>query len=245
MYLHGYRETLSGYEYARWIAIAHTVRQVLKFEHTESLLDYGSGSGLHIELWKTLFPEAKLDFCDISSVALDKLSQKYPEYKHNCYLVNENKAQITGEQKYDVITSIEVMEHVDSLEDYFEDIKRLLKPGGIFIWTTPCANRFSIEHIHGVLTGQIEKTSEGFIRWKWEDPTHLRRLKSNQIRQMLEKYGFRNIGFRFRSHFFSFVCTKLCTGKFQKFGEKAMMLDYTLFRRLPNAASMIGFAQKG
>lgn len=48
----------------------------------------------------------------------------------------------------------------------------------------------------------------------------------------------------FRSHLFSFVCTKLFRGPLWKLGEKMMLLDYSLFRLLPNGASMIGFAIK-
>ena len=54
---------------------------------------------------------------------------------------------IITDNKFNIITSIEVMEHVEDLTAYVKDIYRLLKPGGIFIWTTPCANKYSIEYL--------------------------------------------------------------------------------------------------
>jgi len=242
-YLDGYRKRLNGYEIARWMALDHFIRKILKIKNVKTVLDYGSGSGLHVELWKKVFPLANLYFCDISLVALEKLKSKYPEFKLKCREVKEDKAPF-DDDFFDVIVSIEVMEHVENLNSYLNDIYRLLKRGGIFIWTTPCANLFSIEHIFNVLTNQIEKTSEGYIRWKWEDPTHRRRLKSNEIKSKLQDVGFKNIGFRFRSHFFSFICTRWFKGCLRKLGERMMLLDYSLFRRLPNGASMIGYAYK-
>ena len=176
-------------------------------------------------------------------MALEKLISKYPEFKFKCAEVKENTAPF-AEDFFDVVVSIEVMEHVENLNVYLNAIYRVLTPGGIFIWTTPCANRFSIEHVFNVFTNQIEKTSEGYRRWKWEDPTHIRRMKSNEIKDKLQEVGFIDVWFRFRAHFFSYICTRLFKGCLQKLGERMMSLDYSLFRRLPNGASMLGYAEK-
>ena len=55
-YLTDYRESLSGYEFARWSALDHFIRKILKLNNIKTVLDYGSGSGLHIDLWKKVFP---------------------------------------------------------------------------------------------------------------------------------------------------------------------------------------------
>lgn len=245
LYLHGYREKLSEYEFARWNALDHFVRNVSKLDDNriKKVLDYGSGIGLFTGLWKKLFPRSTLYFCDVSTVALKRLKKNYPEFKSSCAEIKESKAQFKN-NSFDLVVSIEVMEHVGNLNDYLKDIYRVLKPGGIFIWTTPCGNCFSIEHIFNIFNDQIEKTKEGNTRWKWEDRTHLRRLKSREIKKELETYGFTNIFFRFRAHFFSFFCTNYMRGPLTKIGEKMMSLDYLLFRRIPNGASMIGYAEK-
>ena len=157
--------------------------------------------------------------------------------------VKENRAPFK-DKKFDIILSIEVMEHVSDLNAYLRDIHRLLKKGGIFIWTTPCANPFSIEYLYYKISNQIEKTNEGFRRWKLEDSTHIRRLKSNEVKSKLKKVGFERIGFKFRAHFFSFICSTFFRGFLRKIGEKLMLLDYSLFRSFPNGASMMGCAIK-
>ena len=206
IYTKGSREILSGYEYARWHALRHFISKVIKLQNNKMVLDYGCGNGLFVGLFKEIFYKAELYFCDISSVALEQLQNKYPEYRANCVEIKENKTQFK-DGMFDVIVSVEVMEHAEKLDDYLMEIYRLLRKGGVFVWTTPCGNPFSIEDIWGKLTAQIEKTREGYVRWKWESPTHLRRLKSKEIREKLISIGFNSVDFRFRAHLFSFLCT--------------------------------------
>jgi len=237
-----YREYLTGFEIARWDALAHFIPVVLGKTDVGKVLDYGAGSGLYVPLWLKLFKNAELHCCDISVVALDKLKSKFPQLENNCNIVNEHQAQIDG-NLFDVIVSVEVMEHVENLQSYIADIHRLLKPGGHFIWTTPCANILSIEHVIYSITGQIEFTDEGYRRWKSEAPIHVRRLKSEEAKQLLLESGFENVRFRFRSHFFSYVCTRF-PRRFSNLADKLMKLDYKLFRKMPNGASMLGCARK-
>jgi SAM-dependent methyltransferase len=242
-YSAGYREHLSGYEIARWQALDHFISNVTALSSAKMVLDYGAGSGFHVDLWEKVFPKAELYFCDISPVAMGKFEAKYPRHARHYFLVHESQADFS-DNMFDVIVSIEVMEHVEQLDSYLRDIQRLLKPGGRFVWTTPCGNSFSIEHIYAAITGKIEPTNEGYRRWKWEDPAHLRRLKSRELNDLLQKNGFSDVQFRFRAHFFSFVCTYLPTQRLMRLRERLMTLDYRLLRSLPNAASMIGSAKK-
>jgi len=243
-YEEGYRENLTGWEFARYAALEHVIKKVLKLGAVKKTLDYGCGSGMHVSLWQKSFPESDLYFGDISAVALKQLNEKYPQYTQNCQEIVKDRLSYESNQ-FDVIVSVEVMEHVEDLKAYVREINRLLKPGGYFIWTTPCGNWFSIEHIFSFLTMNIEKTKEGYRRWKWEDSTHIRRLKTAEIKKILSENKYDRIGFRMRSHIFSFLCTYLFRGPLRKIGEKLMFLDYLLFRMLPNGASMIGFARKG
>jgi 2-polyprenyl-3-methyl-5-hydroxy-6-metoxy-1,4-benzoquinol methylase len=238
-----YREHLSGYEIARWEALDHFIAHVLKPGSAGKVLDYGAGSGLHVALWEHIFRGAELHFCDISPVAMEKFTAKYPRYAQRYSLVRESRSGLS-DNTFDVIVSVEVMEHVENLERYAGDIKRLLKPGGCFIWTTPCGNHCSIEHLFSALTGKIERTSEGYRRWSWEDPTHVRRLRSNEVERLLRKKGFTDITFRFRAHLFSFICTHVRLRRIKHLRNRLMTLDYALFRRLPNGASMLGGAKK-
>jgi SAM-dependent methyltransferase len=197
-----------------------------------------------VPLWKAVFPRAELSFCDVSAVALDKLQSRYPEYRGRCGLVHAGRAELEI-QSADVIVSVEVLEHVEDLAETVADVYRLLAPGGVFVWTTPCANPLSVEHLYNVFTRQIDPTPDGYRRWRWEDPTHLRRLTSAEAAAVLRRAGFASIAFRYRAHLFSFVCSRTPARRLaEPVKDRLMQLDYALFRRFPNGASMIGCARK-
>lgn len=65
----------------------------------------------------------------------------------------------------------------------------------------------------------------------------------------MKDVGFEKIGFEFRTHFFGTIAYQTWIRiprhrKFLKFFTALAHLDYLLFRKLPNAASMLGVARK-
>lgn len=242
-YAGDYRQELEGYEVARWKALEHYLLNVAKVSDAKLVLDYGAGAGLHVDLWRQAFPQADLYGCDISSTAGEKCVAKYPHLTGRYRRIDNDRVDFPDEM-FDVILSIEVMEHVEDLEAYLREIYRLLKPGGKFIWTTPCGNFGSIDHLYSVLAGKTESARDDTRRFTWEDPTHLRRLKSGQARRFIQNAGFREAFFRYRAHLFSFLCTYVIRSRPYRLRHWLMTLDYRLFRLLPNASSMIGCATK-
>lgn len=241
-YTGDYRQHLSGYEIARWKALEHFIVKVLKLGGASTVLDYGAGRGLHVPLWERVFPKAELSFCDISTTARERFLSDYARYGDHYYIIDDVANPIPT-RKFDVVVSVEVMEHVIDLDKYLTAIHQHLKPGGYFVWTTPCANRLSVEHIVGFLTRKIEPTPEGYRRWTWEDPTHVRRLRSDELEDRLQKVGFSKPCYRFRAHLFSMLCTNLPQRFPDGLRHELMTWDYRLFRRLPNGASMMGGVQ--
>lgn len=96
----------------------------------KKVLDYGSGSGYGAYI---LSKEAKSVIgADISQEAVEYSNKEYVQgnlnFKHIADLSNE---------KFDVITSFQVIEHVSNDEKYLRDLKKLLLPGGSLIISTP------------------------------------------------------------------------------------------------------------
>lgn len=243
-YLNGYRQSLNGYEVARFQALERFIPMAVAPDRPKRVLDYGAGNGLYHPLWMKLFPDAELFQCDISSSAQEKFQERFPDQQNGRYgLIRSGRAPF-ADGSFDLIVSVEVIEHVSDLEAYFLDIWRLLEPGGYFIWTTPCGNALSIEHLYAFFTGQIERSATGERRWHWEEPTHLRRLQSREIRASMRKSGFSDFIFRYRAHLFSFLCTYPMAKWPEKRKERIMGWDYRFFRLFPNAASMVARARK-
>jgi 2-polyprenyl-3-methyl-5-hydroxy-6-metoxy-1,4-benzoquinol methylase len=57
------------------------------------------------------------------------------------------------DRSFDLVISVEVLEHVGDVTKSAKEISRLLAPGRLAVLTTPCANRFSIEWFYNVVTG--------------------------------------------------------------------------------------------
>ncbi len=244
-YDRGYQEGLRGYEYARWSALRAVIPRAMAGRRPAVVLDYGCGSGLFTPLLRALYPTAEIWGCDISPRALELFAARHPGLASRLEMVDGHRARLADES-VDLCLSVEVMEHVLDLGAYLGDVARLLRPGGIFVWTTPCANALSLEHWIARGRGLIRPTPEGYRVWAWEDPAHVRRLTSAEAAEQLARAGLRCAGFRFRSHLFSYLCDRLIRAwpGLTRTGERLMLLDFLLFRRLPNGASMIGWAAK-
>ncbi len=59
--------------------------------------------------------------CDINSVAIEKLINKYPEFKLKRTGVKNNHAPFK-KRFFDVIVNVGVIEHVEELDAYLHDI---------------------------------------------------------------------------------------------------------------------------
>lgn len=238
-----YRDGLSCYEAARVTALRHFIPRVAGLRDPARVLDYGVGNGLHVPLWRELFPLSELHGCDISVAALAQLQEGHARVV--VHAMSGHCVDVAA-GSFDAVVSIEVMEHVSDLGAYVADVHRVLKPGGAFVWTTPCANVGSIEHLVALWRHEIDPTAEGYRRFRWEDPDHVRRLTGGEVKRVLGAVGFRDLRLRYRAHFFSFLVARYWRLARLPEGVKARLyeLDYRVFRWLPNGASMVGVARK-
>jgi SAM-dependent methyltransferase len=81
-----------------------------------------------------------------------------------------------NDQSFDVITAIEVLEHVDQPLEVLKDIRRLLKPGGLFFFTTGNA---------ALYRGRLPS-------WNYVIPEiHISFFEPETLQQALTRAGFR------------------------------------------------------
>lgn len=103
----------------------------------KTVLDVGSGTGFYIDRWKEL-QAAAITGMDITQIAVEKLTQKYPD-------IPFIRADIGGElvpplagQQFDIISCIDVLYHIMDDEHYARAIRNiysLLKPGGVLLFS--------------------------------------------------------------------------------------------------------------
>lgn len=101
---------------------------------TISLLELGTGSGFFLLAAHESFPKAHLSGIEFDDRLLEATQKRAPFA--NTWQGNVEIFDIPGE-KFDVITSFQVIEHLYKPESMVKKVAHHLKPGGLFIFTTP------------------------------------------------------------------------------------------------------------
>ena len=106
-------------------------------KETDKVLEIGCGDGYGSHVLSA--SGAEVVAIDVDSTSVNYARSKY--IKDNLVFEAFDGRNINyNDHSFDVILSFQVIEHVDSVENYLLNIKRLLKPDGMFIITTPNRN---------------------------------------------------------------------------------------------------------
>lgn len=146
---------IATYEYAK------------KLVKDKKVLDYGCGSGYGSHLLSGT--AASVTGVDISKEAVDFAAQEYKAPNLGFKTIAE-----LGNEKFDVITSFQVIEHVPDDKKYASALKQLLNPGGILIISTP-------DKKHRLFN---------YIQQPW-NIFHLKEYTPQSLERLLKKYFFK------------------------------------------------------
>ena len=107
------------------------------------ILDLGCGDGRLCPLWKEL-TSAEVYGLELSPNAVEQAQKRYPFIYYK-----EGDAVATGyeDEQFDVIICQEVLEHVAHQKDLINECRRILKPDGYLLLTTP--NKFYFDRRRG------------------------------------------------------------------------------------------------
>lgn len=109
---------------------------LLPGETQASILDLGCGTGLELEEFFLLNPEARITGIDLTEAMLNALKSKFPN-KNLTLICGSYFLVPLGEEKYDAAVSVESLHHFTKEEkkSLYKKLKNALKPGGYFILT--------------------------------------------------------------------------------------------------------------
>jgi SAM-dependent methyltransferase len=243
-YKSGYmQDFLDLYEACRVVTVRNTLRS-LPVEPGQ-VLDYGCGEGRYLEILGERFPDAGLVGSDISRVALEHVRERQPGAR---VVQMQDERVPEPDRSFGVVLSVEVLEHVSNVESAVSEIGRLLAPGGWAVITTPCANPGSPEWIANRLRGGLQSTPDGYGRFASDEPGHLRRLTSRDLRVLLSRAGLEVERVDFRAQLFTPMMAWAPGRVSRRLGPDLMtkigLLDWMLLRRLPTGATMVAVAQR-
>lgn len=155
------------------------------------ILDAGAGFGQYTYRLARLFPTALIKAIDIKQEQVWDCNQFFLKTGMNDRVIFE-KADLTlfcEPEQYDLVISVDVMEHIE--EDYavFENFYQSMAPGGMLLISTPSDQGGSDAHDHD----HDHDGVSGFIDEHVRDGYNV-----NDIRQKLQKAGFSNIDVKYQ-----------------------------------------------
>lgn len=101
---------------------------------SRKILNVGCGLG-HFERYiKAMNPNWDVHGTDFSHYAVEKASELAPHIK---FFVSGNTEFYANEGTFDVVTALDIIEHVEDDIKFVREMHRLLKDGGKVIFTTP------------------------------------------------------------------------------------------------------------
>jgi SAM-dependent methyltransferase len=161
----------------------------------DRLLDIGCGDGSYTRRLADGF--TKVDAIDIQTDLLTQFTQRVagtPAARQ--ITIREMSAARLDypDDTFDVVTSIEVLEHIVELDQALSEIRRVLKPGGRFAFTTP--NRWFLFETHGFIVGGRRYAPSRAPFLTWVGPLHrrladARTFTAGELRRRLAAAGLR------------------------------------------------------
>jgi SAM-dependent methyltransferase len=206
------------------------------------VLDFGCGEARYFDTVAALFPAAAITGCDVSAVALRRAQEQHPG---GTFLPMGGGRIPVADASVDLLLSVEVLEHVDDVAEATREIGRVLRPGGVAVISTPCANRWSLEWVMNRLRPRgLQPSPDGYGRFATDEPGHLRRLESRDLAILLAHADMTVRQFSFRAHLFTTLVALRPARIPFALRVRLAMLDWRLWRRRPNGATMLVVATK-
>jgi len=152
------------------------IRSIKKFQNTnpQVILDIGCSSGYLIEKLILKFPKSLVIGADVIKEPLHRLSQKL---KNTPFIRFDLLKNPFHESFADVITLLNVAEHIRDDKKAFEECYKILKPNGILIIEVP-----AIQLLYDSYDKELK---------------HYRRYNLKELEQKLKNIGFK---IKFKSH---------------------------------------------
>ncbi|NPA36209.1 MAG: class I SAM-dependent methyltransferase [Chlorobi bacterium] len=152
-----------------------------------AILDAGSGFGQYDYYMSQLGKEWTVKGVDVKQEQIDDCNAFFTKAKLNNRVKFEfcDLTKLDEKEKYDLILSVDVMEHIEGDEKVFENFYKAMKPGGMLLISTPSDQGGSDAHHHD---HDHEEGATGFIDEHVRDGYGV-----EDITQKLKRAGFKDV----------------------------------------------------
>jgi SAM-dependent methyltransferase len=142
------------------------------------LIEVGAGSGGFVRV--ALARGWKVDATEVSESGLQALRATGATV-----FAGDLASGNYADAQFDLVVSVEVIEHLPAPLDHVREMWRVTRPGGLLILTTPNFNGLSRRHLG--------------IRWRVIDPEHLGYFTPSTLSRLLRDVGYTSVRVRARS----------------------------------------------
>lgn len=159
----------------------------LKPGKTGIILDAGSGFGQYTYRMSRMFPKAVILAVDVKEEQIDQCNAFFKQIGDDSrvHFQVEDLVQFVRPQQFQLILSVDVMEHIEEDVQVFKNFFQSLKDGGVLLISTPSDQGGSDVHDHG-------DGIQGFIEEHVRDGYNIR-----EIERKLKSAGFSKIKARY------------------------------------------------
>ncbi|MCW3806729.1 class I SAM-dependent methyltransferase [Plebeiibacterium marinum] len=152
-----------------------------------NVLDAGSGFGQYVYFISSLNKSWKVTGVDVKTEQIEDCNRFFGKIKRDkqvCFKYAD-LTKLGEENLYDLVVSVDVMEHIEDDEGVFRNLNMAMNNGGMLLISTPSDQGGSDAHHHEV---EHEDGVTGFIDEHVRDG-----YNKQEIKQKLQKAGFKDI----------------------------------------------------
>lgn len=106
----------------------------------DSILDLGSGTGFCSERLTAHYPKARITSLDLAHAMVRKSRERFSKWSRfrraHQFVCGDAESLPFADNSFDMIFSSLTIQWCGDLENTFREIKRVLKPGGVLLYTT-------------------------------------------------------------------------------------------------------------
>jgi SAM-dependent methyltransferase len=156
-----------------------------------NVLDAGSGFGQYVYFLSSLNKSWNITGVDVKTEQIEDCNQFFTKINRQDKVKFEfaDLTKLDEENKYDLVVSVDVMEHIEDDEGVFRNLHKAMNSGSMLIISTPSDQGGSDAHHH---EAEHEDGVTGFIDEHVRDGYNLQ-----EIIQKLRKAGFKEVNAKY------------------------------------------------
>lgn len=191
------------------------------------LLEIGCGTGGFIRAVQSHRKEFEYHGCDLSNFYIQ--TAKENSNGKISYLVSSVESLPYKSDSFDIVVAIDLLEHIESVNDALGEVYRILKPGGIFHAYVPCEGNWYTPY-YWLDAHRLTRKHVG----------HVQKFSTKSLYTLLEKGHFKIIRKRYSKHYFG-----QCLTFFSLYVVKELLLNFFGRRVIDSCRDNFAFVDNG